>query len=146
MASSRLPEPTPEPYGDGVMLCVSCAMMAALVVTILVLCLWATGARAQTPNPNSANLLLSDCRDHSNPRVPGNYGQGICIGIVGNMFYFAESHFRFCTPPGVTAGQALRVVIAYVDRRPTRHHEDFRNLALEALRVSWPCRQTGGPA
>jgi hypothetical protein len=43
-------------------------------------------------------------------------------------------------PDGVTTGQEVRVVIAYIDARPARMHEDFRSLALEALRAAWPCK------
>jgi hypothetical protein len=36
----------------------------------------------------------------------------------------------------------VRVVVAYIEARPARVHEDFRNLALEALREAWPCSST----
>src|SRR5258708_9926592 len=31
-------------------------------------------------------------------------------------------------------------IIAYIEARPTRMHESFNDLALEALRTAWPCR------
>jgi hypothetical protein len=52
----------------------------------------------------------------------------------------SESHLGFCPPVGANQGQAIRVVIAYIDQRPARMHEPFVALALEALRASWPCR------
>jgi hypothetical protein len=43
-------------------------------------------------------------------------------------------------PDGVTLGQEVKVVVAYIDARPARMHEPFTQLALEALRTAWPCR------
>jgi hypothetical protein len=43
-------------------------------------------------------------------------------------------------PNEVTLGQMVRVVVAYIDARPAQLHEDFVQLALEALRTAWPCR------
>jgi len=45
-----------------------------------------------------------------------------------------------CPPQNVTTGHTVRVVIAYIERRPERMHEDFRGLALEAIHEAWPCR------
>jgi hypothetical protein len=41
---------------------------------------------------------------------------------------------------GVTLGQEVRVVVAYIEARPELMHEPFRMLALEVLRSAWPCR------
>jgi hypothetical protein len=32
------------------------------------------------------------------------------------------------------------VVVAYIERRPQRMHEDFGVLAVEALHEAWPCK------
>jgi Rap1a immunity proteins len=45
-----------------------------------------------------------------------------------------------CPPKGVTSGQALRVVVTYIDAIPARMHENFKYLAVEALRAAWPCK------
>jgi hypothetical protein len=31
------------------------------------------------------------------------------------------------------------IVVRYIDDRPARQQEDFRELALEALKNAWPC-------
>jgi Rap1a immunity proteins len=55
-------------------------------------------------------------------------------------------HGRRGEPPameisdGVTVGQEIMVVVAYIDARPARMHENFGVLALEALRTAWPCK------
>jgi hypothetical protein len=38
-------------------------------------------------------------------------------------------------------GQAVGVVVRYIDQRPERMHEKFMTLALEALQQAWPCRR-----
>ncbi|MPZ36605.1 MAG: hypothetical protein GEU95_00850 [Rhizobiales bacterium] len=148
MAEPRIPDPTPEPYGDGMLLCVSCAMMAALMVAIVTLLLWATTAPAQARDFDSANHALQACTDYINPDANRNmFAQGDCAGVVRTIFYFGRTHFNACPPRGVTIWQATRVIVAYIRARPSRLHEDFRNLAVEALRAAWPCRNTtGNPA
>jgi Rap1a immunity proteins len=42
-------------------------------------------------------------------------------------------------PPNLNWGQRVRVVIQYIDSRPERPHENFFDLAAEALRAAWPC-------
>jgi hypothetical protein len=44
-------------------------------------------------------------------------------------------------PQDVTIGQAVRVVIAYIDSQPARLHERFSRLALEAIQKAWPCKR-----
>ena len=36
--------------------------------------------------------------------------------------------------------QVIRVIVAYIDKRPERMHEDFALLTLEALKNAWPCK------
>jgi hypothetical protein len=40
---------------------------------------------------------------------------------------------------GVTQGQAVAVVVKYIEARPERMHESFGKLALLALVTAWPC-------
>jgi hypothetical protein len=55
--------------------------------------------------------------------------------------YHSDSVLGFCVPDRSTVGQAVRVIVAYVDQRPERMHEHFEVLVLEALRRAWPCRR-----
>jgi len=49
-------------------------------------------------------------------------------------------HYRFCIPGDVTAGETVQVVVAYLESRLSRLHEDFPQLAIAAMRQAWPCR------
>jgi hypothetical protein len=126
-----------------------------------------TAAPGAEVNINSANYMLPNCRDFVNNKSPsGNLtGQGACAGTIDTLVFMgtilkislepdgwlAESVRRglaedirqsMCLdiPRGVTGGQLIRVVIAYIDARPARMHEPFKGLALEALLKAWPCK------
>jgi hypothetical protein len=43
-------------------------------------------------------------------------------------------------PPQLTQRQLASGIVQYIDAHPARMHEDFRNLAVEAMRVAWPCK------
>jgi Ssp1 endopeptidase immunity protein Rap1a len=52
---------------------------------------------------------------------------------------------RFCFPDDVTAGEAVQVVVAYLESNLTRLDEDFRPLAIAAMKQAWPCRYPPPP-
>jgi Ssp1 endopeptidase immunity protein Rap1a len=67
---------------------------------------------------------------------------GECLGAVYAML--AVSHtlaepLKFCPPVEFEAEQGVRVVVAYIEKKPERGREDFTTVALEALRSKWPC-------
>jgi hypothetical protein len=64
--------------------------------------------------------------------------QGVCLGWVGGLFNLS---LGFCAPADATVEQAVRVVTGYLDARPSRLHEGFTMLVLEALNAAWPCRK-----
>jgi hypothetical protein len=63
-----------------------------------------------------------------------------CLGVV-------QTFVNFCQPTGVSfqsldmVSRMLSVVIAYIEARPQRQHEDFVPLANEALTAVWPCKR-----
>lgn len=69
--------------------------------------------------------------------------EGQCVGIIRGLNYLAgllRQEQRSCSPQGVTVEQLVRVVVVYIERRPQRMHEDFKELTLDALHDAWPCR------
>lgn len=97
---------------------------------------------------SSANHFLPMCRAAiAITDDPNGLGRGIsrgdarhCLGLIEGMEALATFNI-FCPPAGVTTGQQMRVVIAFIEARPQRLHEDFRLLAVEALRQAWPCKK-----
>jgi hypothetical protein len=96
------------------------------------------GASAQSRQDDllSANGVMPGCREEIN--TSNVFLRGYCLGSIRVMLYLHPRLF-FCAPSGATVGQALRVVVLYIDQRPARLHERFEDLALEALQQAWPC-------
>jgi Rap1a immunity proteins len=97
---------------------------------------------------SSADHRMRGCRlwiETKPTPIADDLEKGICFGVVMTL---VEDYLNkdFCiymknpTELGPTNGQFLRVVVQYIDGRPGRLHEDFHNLAHEALRVTWPCK------
>ena len=92
----------------------------------------------------SADYVIVGCRDGMSGENRQPFRQGLCGGIVQTILYFGRTSFNVCIPEGVTMGEAIRVVVAYIDQRPERMHERFETLAVEVLQQSWPCQKVGG--
>src|SRR5262245_14540953 len=48
--------------------------------------------------------------------------------------------FGVCTPPGSKRIQLISAFVDYARRNPQRLHEDFRDVATDALSAAFPCR------
>jgi hypothetical protein len=89
---------------------------------------------------NSARLIMPGCRNFAEPRSAGDaFDQGLCIGLLKGLYYLSNDA---CIPPAVTVSAMTRIVVQFIDGQPSRLQEDFRELALEALRTAWPCTGT----
>ncbi len=100
---------------------------------------------AQAPM-RSANYLLPYCKYFLTDRTEGGYnvgfGVGLCAGMIAGIVRVSNNlpdQMSSCLPAGVTHGQEVRVVVAYVEARPERMHEDMYALVVEALHHAWPC-------
>jgi Rap1a immunity proteins len=96
-------------------------------------------ALAQSEDTASANAVMVGCRNfviNSNQEI---FVQGGCVYRVSTIFHF-RTRLGVCAPDGA-GQQAIRVVVTYIDQRPARMHEQFEDLALEALTQAWPCRR-----
>ena len=117
---------------------------AALVLGLLAAALLTQNADAQR-DPLSANVMLPRCKEglSSEPGYAPRVFQGMCTGIVATLLYVGRHlppRISSCPPQAVTVKQVTYVVVAYIERRPERMHEDFRLLAIEAAHEAWPCR------
>jgi len=98
-------------------------------------------AQSQENVSSSANWVMPGCREFVNSTANEPLRQGVCIGLVRAMFFYGSTHFGVCPPTGSNVGQAVRVVVLYVDQRPARMHEVFEKFGLEALKQAWPCKR-----
>jgi hypothetical protein len=97
-------------------------------------------ANAQSSDVYSANYVLPGCMEALGSAAPQSFASGYCVGIVRVIVNLGPI-FGVCPPPTAPAGQAVRVVVAYINQNPARMHEAFELLAIEAFRNAWPCRK-----
>jgi Ssp1 endopeptidase immunity protein Rap1a len=67
---------------------------------------------------------------------------GHCEGTVSTVLLLASSlkePASICRPKDATIAQAIRVVLAYLNKNPQRLHDLFSVLTVDALREAWPC-------
>jgi hypothetical protein len=111
--------------------------MTKFVVAILLVLTMPASAQ----DINSANFYLPGCKGILDPREDTPmWKKGHCAGFVAGLGYAVRGK-DFCPPDGVTTAQAVAVVVKYIEARPERMHEEFGDLALEALTAAWPCKR-----
>jgi Rap1a immunity proteins len=96
---------------------------------------------AQTLEP-TGNVLLPSCKAFidGKPYIEGQPNHSACFGMILGI---GDLQPRiFCPPPNVTSTEWAKVIVAYMEARPERLHEDFKTLALDALQDAWPCRNS----
>lgn len=113
-------------------------MLRAIALCALLLSLPATASA--TTDGDSANANMRGCRAYvaSDDVKNWPYSQGYCSGHIAGITALISG---VCAPAGVTHGQTVRTVTAYIEARPSRHHENFTALVIEALKSTWPCRR-----
>jgi hypothetical protein len=98
---------------------------------------------ASAEDTTTANQMLPGCKGLLEDRMTSGvsvYQQGRCGGYVASLVYGVGEQ-EFCSPKGVSIGQALAVVVKYIEARPERMHESFGLLAVEAMQAAWPCKR-----
>jgi len=112
-----------------------------VAVACLMLAVPVTRANSEDDHSLSANAIMPGCEGFLSPRPQPSYLHGLCIGVVEGVSTTAQIAGRLCIPDGVIGGQAVRVVIQFINARPARMHERFSALAFEALTAAWPCKK-----
>jgi hypothetical protein len=111
----------------------------ALAAILALLC--DGSAMAQLPlDAGSADHAILGCREIVNQSNRYSELQRECASTVRTMIYVAASR-GICPPGEPSVAKAVSVIVAYIDHRPERMHEQFEPLALEALQQRWPCRR-----
>jgi hypothetical protein len=106
---------------------------------VVVAALMLSGGAGFAADADSANTVMPGCREFINDKSTAKpFEQGRCTGLINGLAYLYDES---CRPSAVTRGQIVRVVVQYIDARPARMHEDFRVLAMEAIKTAWPCQR-----
>src|SRR5713101_7275560 len=107
------------------------------VVLVATLMLSQQGVALAEQNPYSANYVMPGCRAFMKGVSLNSFKQGWCGGLITGL----AQMYRRCMPPELTQRQLARGIVQYIDARPARMREDFRNLAVEAMQAAWPCNR-----
>ena len=105
-----------------------------VLITALIL---SSGSAFAEEDTTSANYLMPGCRNLLTENNSRTYLQGVCAGLISALFYMSVDT---CPPAGVTRAKINRVVVQHIASRPARMQEDFKDLALEAMKAAWPCK------
>jgi hypothetical protein len=104
-------------------------------------------AISQPVNPlYSGNELLAACRLAIGTERPGGADlvkATYCVGVVTTLISIGsmlQPGDRFCFPKGENTEQAVQVVVAVLEMKPSVLDLDFRFLALTAMKGAWPCK------
>jgi hypothetical protein len=122
----------------------STSMRRPLCLMLVLAATNASSAWGQQDDLQSAFALAPSCR-----RVVENVASatlveaaesGRCMGIVQALFDVgSELQIPACAPDDATTGEAVLVILNYLDGHAERLSEPFVFLALDALHEAWPC-------
>jgi hypothetical protein len=114
-------------------------MVRFIIVTLLLLL--PIPAISESP-ALSGQEVYHGCIDFAQSTDKELFYQGVCAGIIDDLAYYRwmlPEDMTYCPPDGISLGQAVRTVADYMSSHPGILDEDFRRIAINALRVAWPC-------
>ncbi|HEY7299933.1 MAG TPA: Rap1a/Tai family immunity protein [Xanthobacteraceae bacterium] len=103
---------------------------------------WA-GAFAQDAATRSVQAILPHCAAGVSADAQDVTG-GRCAGILATLSFVSRvlpDDLKFCHPNTATPGEMVQVVASFVDSNPDSAMQDFRLVALAAMRDKWPCQE-----
>jgi Rap1a immunity proteins len=112
----------------------------------LLLALIASAAIAQdnrSADLRSAKAMLPRCMAGLKADAQDTAG-GRCAGIMTTLSFVSRvlpDNLKFCHPSAATPEQMLQVIESFVEANPDAGAQDFRLVALAAMRQKWPCQE-----
>ena len=80
--------------------------------------------------------------------LPKDFHAGRCWGafailqeVITHTDASGREIYNVCAPPNSTRSQLIAIFVEYAKKNPQRYHEEFFNVALDALRSSFPCEK-----
>jgi|SRR5271170_2702998 len=123
-----------------------------MAMTLLIVLVIVSTANAQVTKQDFSGISnLSYCKgpasslDYSTPGAAFDtlLHSGYCKGIAEGALRALKFSDTTCVPPGVTNGQALLVVVRYMEQHPELLHLDLAVLAADALHTAFACHGSG---
>jgi hypothetical protein len=115
--------------------------MMRIWISILLLALASACSSGQAQEVKSAEAMLPHCMAGLDPGAQDAIG-GRCLGILATLSFVSRvlpDELKFCHPAEATPDQMLQVVNAFLQANPDAARQDFRLVALAAMRGHWPC-------
>ena len=117
--------------------------MRGLIGTLLLMLAsgW-SAAIGQDANTRTVNSILPHCIAGLAADAQDVTG-GRCAGIIATLSFVSRvlpDDLKFCHPSTATPEQMVQVVAGFVDSNPESVAQDFRLVALAAMRDKWPCQ------
>jgi hypothetical protein len=109
--------------------------LAALALMASVTAAHGQNLSAKAMLPYCTAALASDAQ---------NTGGGRCLGILATLAFVSRvlpDNLKFCQPSGATPELILQTVASFVEANPDAAEQDFRLVALAAMRSKWPCAE-----
>jgi hypothetical protein len=121
--------------------------MRSLICTAMLMLAITTAAPVSAAGEMTGNDIYSGCvllvyPPASPPPARDILVQGYCAGAVTAV---VSTNPDVCAPGGWNTGQAVAVLLRFLDMHQERRRESFFALALEALSRAWPCKKPQQP-
>src|SRR5216117_2789877 len=116
--------------------------MHGLLGTLL-LVLTGNLSAALAQDSRSVKSILPHCSVGLDAAAQDSTG-GRCAGIIATLSFVSRvlpDNLKFCHPSTATPEQMVQVVSTFVQSNPESGAEDFRLVALAAMRDKWPCQE-----
>ena len=87
--------------------------------------------------------MLPHCVAGLKPDAQDTAG-GRCAGIMATLSFVSRvlpDNLKFCHPSAATPEQMLQVIDSFIEANPDAGAQDFRLVALAAMRQKWPCQE-----
>lgn len=100
----------------------------------------------------TGNELLENCKktlrivDGESTRDADTVPARRCVDLIHTVMETTFIHASqlgkglFCTPPGVSTEQAVRIVVKYLTSNPESLHQTDSVLVVEAMKPAFPCQ------
>ena len=103
---------------------------------------WSAAVAQDAASTRSVTSILPHCLAGLAANAQDVTG-GRCAGILATLSFVSRvlpDDLKFCHPSAATPEQMVQVVATFVDSNPDSAVQDFRLVALAAMRDKWPCQ------
>jgi Rap1a immunity proteins len=113
------------------------------LIWLLLLALMSGASSALAQEARSAQAMLPHCMAGLKAETQDAMG-GRCMGILATLSFVSRvlpDDLKFCHPNTATPEQMLQVISSFMDANRDAVGQDFRLIALAAMRHKWPCSE-----